>query len=187
MKEDYDGAEPAASSIAAANLWRLAGLAGTDAAKVLRARAQKCAAAFEERLREVPVALPQMCCSLYLLSLGHPRQVIIAGRRGAPDTEALLDACFARFAPDMVVIHIDLGDDDAMAFWRAHNPEAVAMAEGSGMTVDDPATAFICQNFTCKAPTTDPGKVKEVLGEVRRFGGGGATKVSLGGVFESKK
>lgn len=26
MKEDYDGAEPAASSIALANLWRLAGL-----------------------------------------------------------------------------------------------------------------------------------------------------------------
>lgn len=31
MKEDYDGAEPAASSIAAANLWRLAGLSGTEA------------------------------------------------------------------------------------------------------------------------------------------------------------
>lgn len=30
MKEDYDGAEPAASSIAAANLWRLAGLSGTE-------------------------------------------------------------------------------------------------------------------------------------------------------------
>lgn len=31
---------------------------------------------------------------------GHLRQVIIAGRAGAPDTEALLDAAHAPFVPD---------------------------------------------------------------------------------------
>lgn len=30
MKEDYDGAEPAATSIAIDNLWRLAGYSGTQ-------------------------------------------------------------------------------------------------------------------------------------------------------------
>ena len=34
------------------------------------------------------------------MSAGHLRQVIIAGRAGAPDTEALLDAAHAPFVPD---------------------------------------------------------------------------------------
>ena len=29
----------------------------------------------------------------------------------------------------------------------------------------DEATAFICQNFACRAPTTDPEKVKALLSE----------------------
>ena len=40
-----------------------------------------------------------MACALHLLTLGHPRQVIVAGTRGAPDTEALVDAAFHSFTP----------------------------------------------------------------------------------------
>ena len=38
-------------------------------------KAAQCAAAFAERLSEAAIALPQMACGLYLLTLGHPRQV----------------------------------------------------------------------------------------------------------------
>ncbi|EFN56229.1 hypothetical protein CHLNCDRAFT_145019 [Chlorella variabilis] len=162
MKEDYDGAEPAASSIALANLWRLAGLCGTEESARWRERAAKCAAAFAERLGEAPVALPQMAASLHLLTLGHPRQVIIAGAQGAPDTQALLDAAFYSFTPDMVVIQLDPGSSQVMDFWRQRNPEAVAVVEVMGMQAGDPATAFIYQ-----APTRDPEKVKQVLAEPR--------------------
>jgi hypothetical protein len=150
VQEDYDGAEPAASSIALANLWRFAGLSGGEVrasgasgaacqrtrlplpaipqyqtlsspaylatnyliklqltsllpclqeAARWGERAARCAAAFGERLSEIPDALPQMACSLHLLTLGHPRQVIVAGTRGAPDTEALVDAAFHSFTP----------------------------------------------------------------------------------------
>lgn len=30
-------------------------------------------------------------------------------------------------------------------FWREHNPEAVAVAEATGMDPSEPATAFVCQ------------------------------------------
>lgn len=49
-----------------------------------------------------------------------------------------------------VVAQLDLANEGRMRWWRAHNPEAVALAEHSGMTADDPATAFVCQNFTCQ-------------------------------------
>lgn len=40
-----------------------------------REKAEQCAAAFAERLSEAAIALPQLACGLYLLTLGHPRQV----------------------------------------------------------------------------------------------------------------
>ncbi|KAL4448270.1 hypothetical protein ABPG75_005489 [Micractinium tetrahymenae] len=170
LKEDYDGAEPAASSIAAANLWYLAGLSGTEEAARLRERAAKCSSAFAERLEQAPIALPQMACALHLLVLGHPRQVIIAGKRGAPDTEALVDAAYRSYTPDKVIIHLDPSDQQLMAWWRSRNPEAVEVVEATGFEAGEPATAFICQNFTCQAPTTSPDKVKEILARPRTGG-----------------
>ena len=35
------------------------------------------------------------------------------------------------------------------------------------MQGDSPATAFVCQNFTCKAPTSNPEKLKAALAESR--------------------
>ena len=170
MKEDYDGAEPAASSIAVANLWRFSALAGTESAVKWKKQAGKCAAAFANQLKEVPVAMPQMCSSVHVLDVGHARQVVIAGRRGADDTEALLNAAFSVYAPDKIVIHLDLGDEEVMNFWKEHNLEVVALAEATDMTSEDPATAFICQNFTCKKPTTDPEVVARTLAEPRGVG-----------------
>jgi len=186
MKEDYDGAEPAASSIAVSNLWKLAALSGTQKAAELKRQAGKCAAGFSGQLKEAPSALPQMCAALHLLELGHARQVIIAGKKGEADTEALINAAYSVHAPDMVVIHLDLSNEPAMNFWKEQNPEAVSIAEATGMTVNEPATAFICQNFTCKKPTTDPEVVKKTLAEVRT----GTTTLRRGGVelpFKQRK
>ena len=60
------------------------------------------------------------------------RQVIIAGKRGAPDTEALMDAAHAPFAPDKAIIFVDPADEATRDFWRGHNPEALAMVDGAG-------------------------------------------------------
>ncbi|PRW45152.1 spermatogenesis-associated 20 [Chlorella sorokiniana] len=167
MKEDYDGAEPAASSIALANLWRLAGLTSGEEAEQWREKAALCAAAFGDRLAEAAIALPQMACGLYLLTLGYPRQVVISGKRGAADTESLVEAAFRPFAPDKLVIQLDHSDAALMDFWRATNPAAVAVAEGKP---GGGATAYVCQDFTCKAPTSDPAKVAQLLAEPRGSG-----------------
>lgn len=41
------------------------------------------------------------------------------------------------------------------------------LLRGVCMQGDSPATAFVCQNFTCKAPTSDPEKLKAALAEAR--------------------
>lgn len=70
IKEDQDGAEPAATSIAIANLMRLATMAPAEQAARLSSRAAQAAASFGRRLEHAPVALTQMCCSLHLVAAG---------------------------------------------------------------------------------------------------------------------
>lgn len=71
-EQDYDGAEPAPTSIAVANLLRLAALAEPDTAEALRERARQAIAAFQERLGEAALAVPQLCCSAHLFACGPP-------------------------------------------------------------------------------------------------------------------
>lgn len=46
-----------------------------DAVHSYQERAEKTAAGFAARLQEMALAMPQMCCALYLQAVGHPRQV----------------------------------------------------------------------------------------------------------------
>jgi hypothetical protein len=152
MKEDYDGAEPAAGSVAALSLLRLAQL--TDRGD-LRERARLTLEAFSRRLRELPQALPAMLAALGD-ALGKPRQVVIAGSPGADDTQALLRVVRGRFLPNTVLLLADGGPgQQALArrlpFLRSMRPE-----EGK-------ATAYVCVDYACDLPTQDPGRLEALL------------------------
>lgn len=176
-KEDYDGAEPAASSLAAANLFKLAALISGEPGRRYQERAEKTAAGFAARLQEMALAMPQLCCALYLQAIGHPRQVIIAGVPDAPETQALVAAAHGGFAPDRVVLPIDPANQASKAWYQQHNPEAWAMIEGATQEAGATARAFVCQNFTCRAPTSDPKALRQLMLEPAT-GSGSAQKPS---------
>ncbi|CAI5478454.1 unnamed protein product [Closterium sp. Yama58-4] len=162
MKEDYDGAEPAASSAAAASLARLGAMIGGERGVEYRRKAARCV-----------------------------RQVIIAGPRGAPETEALLNAVFSVFQPNCTIIPIDFANQSDAAFWQQHNPRALAMA-AKGMSDRSAAAAtsaavpagalsgatsaaYVCQNMTCLAPVSETEKLVSLL---KGGAAGGSTSVS---------
>jgi uncharacterized protein len=151
-KEDYDGAEPTPSSLAAANLLRLALLTES---KELRERADKTIKSVGEQLDKLPSAMAQMLCAIDL-SVAKPRQVVIAGTRDAADTKALLRAVRSMFAPNQMVLLADGGPSQE---WLGKRLETV-----QGMKpVDGRAAAYVCENFVCQAPETDPEKLRELL------------------------
>jgi len=106
VKEDSDNVEPSASSVAALNLLRLS--QHTDR-KDLEDIAQKTLQCYGTHLRESPRALPQMLVALDF-ALTEPRQVVIAGKPGAPDTEAMLKVLRGHFIP---VVTIALAGEDS--------------------------------------------------------------------------
>jgi len=88
MKEDYDGAEPSPNSVATLNLLRLAEMLDE---KPFREMAAKTLAAFGDRLRQAPSAMPQMMVAFDFYQ-SKPKQIVIAGKPDAADTRAMLRA-----------------------------------------------------------------------------------------------
>ena len=152
MKDDNDNAEPAASSIAARNLLRLAQMRDT---KELRVRGQKTIAAFATALNRFPSALPQMLVALDF-SLTKPKQVIIAGKRGAGDTRDLLDEVHRHYLPNTIVL---LADGGAGQKFLAERLEEVKEMKPIG----GKATAYVCENFACQAPVTSVEELRKLL------------------------
>lgn len=155
LKEDYDGAEPAPSSVAAMNLLRLGALVHDEAR---RERGVRCIAAFRATWSRTPHGLPQMLCALEL-ALEVPRQVVLVGDPGADDFRALAAVLHERLGPGRGVVAVT--DDVDRAWWAARAPwlDGIRAVEGK-------ATAYLCEAGACQAPVTDPAALRALLGGV---------------------
>jgi len=140
LKEDYDGAEPAPSSVAALNLLRLAALRHDEAH---RARGVHCIEAFLPQWSRAAHALPQMLCALEL-ALEPPRHVVLAGDPAAEDFRALAAVLHEQLGPRRTILRAE-----AAVTWT------VEMAPIEGR-----ATAYVCEDFTCQRPVTDPAELR---------------------------
>jgi uncharacterized protein YyaL (SSP411 family) len=160
LKEDYDGAEPAASSVAAMNLLRLAaveeegrGRKGEGMGR--RERGLRCIAAFQRQWTETPHALPQMLCALEL-ALDSPRHVVIAGDPRTEEFRALADVVHERLGPRRALLAAVEGDGGRWLAERA--PWVAAMKPVAGR-----ATAYVCEDYACQAPVSDPAELRKLL------------------------
>src|SRR2546423_14272256 len=111
MKTKNDSADPAASSIAAINLLRLAQFRDD---KKLDERARKTIDAFGPTLSHFASAMPQMLVA-FDYSLTKPRQIVIAGKLDAAETKALLVEVHRHCLPNKILILAD-GDDGQKFF-----------------------------------------------------------------------
>ncbi len=152
MKDDNDGAEPAASSVAALNLLRLSQVRDDPQ---LTERARKTIDAFAATLSHFPSAMPQMLVALDY-SLSKPRQIVIAGKKDAPETKALLKEVHRHFLPKTVLLLAD--GSDGQKYLGEKNEAIRAMS-----TVEGKSTAYVCETFTCKAPVTSAKELAKLL------------------------
>jgi uncharacterized protein YyaL (SSP411 family) len=156
MKDDNDSAEPAASSVAALNLLRLAQL---RADKQMEERGTKTIRAFSPTLARFPSAMPQMLVALDF-SLSKARQIVIAGNRDVPETRALLAEVHRHFLPNKILV---LADGESGQEYLGEKNEALrAMSILNGKSA-----AYVCENFTCKAPVTSPDELRKLLAPVK--------------------
>lgn len=152
VKEDTDNVEPAAGSVAAMNLLRLAGYSDR---KDLRRAAEKTMRLFGKQMKEHPAAVPQMLAALDLV-LSKPYQIIIVGRPDDPGTKAMLRKVHSRFIPNKILIVLDRGSGRKGLVGRL--PFLKNLSQ-----IDARPTAYVCVNYTCKLPTNDVGLLGRLL------------------------
>ncbi len=155
MKEEYDGAEPAASSVAVLNLLMLAHLTGSSE---YESRVAATLRLFGTRLSESGRAVPMMAAALSTYIAARTQVVIVgpADDPGAARMRAAAARCYLPFAA--VVL---LAPDATREALRAVVPWLGAMTARDGH-----ATAYICRDFACDAPTTDPDAFEGVLAQL---------------------
>lgn len=155
LKDDYDGAEPTASSVSLANLARLSVLAGEPASAEpasaalapYRARAHRTAAGLRAQWSNAPHALPVLLCGLADL-LAEPAHVVLAGDPRDPAFTALASAVHAAppFSAPLYLLTPDC------AAWAKEMP-----------AINDRPTAYLCRDLACQAPVTEPAALRALL------------------------
>ena len=159
LKEDYDGAEPAAGSVAVGNLLTLAQLTGGDEAAAARTRIEQALCRVAPSPQAARVA-PMMFAAASTWVSGVP-QVIIVGPRGAEGTVALHREFVRCFLPGAVSLVVEPG---------AHQ-EALSRCLPwlrSMDAVQGRPTAYLCREFACQTPVTDAAQFRDQLAEIRR-------------------
>ena len=151
LKEDYDGAEPAAASVTVRNLLTLAHLTG-DAAFTERAR--RSLERYGTDLGQVARVMPFMVSNVAAWH-GRAAQVIVVGEPG-PAREALVQTVARRFLPFVVQATLTPGAQQAALASRL--PWLSAMTPQAGQ----PA-AYVCVDFTCRAPVTTAAELDRLL------------------------
>jgi len=143
LQEDYDGAEPAPSSVAALNLLRLGALRH-DRRREEQARAT--IEAFAGRWIPSPQALPQMLEAV-AHRLAPPPQLVLAGD---PNSSAFQE--LARVARESPGPRPVLSRADPRIPWTEELPKPPAGA-----------AAYLCRDFTCSPPISKPSALRAEL------------------------
>jgi uncharacterized protein len=152
LKEDYDGAEPSASSIATQNLLTLAHLTGNGSAL---ARAERALARYGPRVGAAARAVPMMLASLSAWHAGHSQVVVVGESRES--LRELLSAVAAVYQPFAIVIPLVVG--------APQRAMAERLSFMDGMKPEDGRTAaYVCRNFACRQPVTTGEALRAELG-----------------------
>jgi uncharacterized protein YyaL (SSP411 family) len=149
LKEDYDGAEPSATSVTVMNLLTLSHLTNDEA---FGGSIDRALGLFASRIAHQGAStVPMMMAALSAYHAGLS-QVVVAGDRSA----ALMDVVRRRYLPFAIVVPLVPEHAGAIA---ARLPWTEAMARRT----DEPA-AYVCRDFACLAPATSAEQLAAQLG-----------------------
>jgi uncharacterized protein len=154
-KDLYDNATPSGNSVAVETLLRSSEFTGDGS---YRERAERVLAALAGPMGQHPTAFGHLLCALDF-AVGPVKEVALVGDPASADTQALVRTIFERFLPNKVVA------------LRAPEATGDAAARAIPLLADRPQqggrpTAYVCQQFTCRLPVTEPAALAEQLGGI---------------------
>ena len=147
-RDVFDNASPSGSSMAASLLLRLGLLTGRPEyghhpPRLLRS--------VRDMMAQAPSGFANWLSALDFY-LSDPREIAVIGPRQNADTRALLREVYGRYLPNRVVA----GAEGAVA----DPPTPLLVDRG---TIDGRPAAYVCVNYVCQQPVTEPSALAEQL------------------------
>jgi len=144
-KEIYDGAVPSGNSIALLNLLRIGRITG---AEDWQSKTDSLAQHFAPRVRQTPSAYTQLLQGIDFY-LGPTYEVVISGNLRTDETKTMLKALWSKFLPNKILLHRpDVSSQPDIT--------TIAPCTKNQAPHHNQTTAYICRNYSCLQPTTDP-------------------------------
>ncbi len=147
-RESYDGATPAGTSLLARALLLLARLTGDDH---YRTTAEGILSASARDLERAPTGHGELLRAA-VASVASGREVAVVGRRGL-DRDALALLALSTAGPGTAVV-VAAPDDDTRLEVLADRGE-----------VDGQPAAYVCRDFVCDRPVTEPAELQALLAD----------------------
>ena len=153
-RDVFDNAQPCGGSVASDVLLRLAVFTGNND---YSAKAAVPLRSLHQAMSQSPGGTGHWLSALDFY-VSPPKEIAVIGPRDDPTTQALLDTVFHRFLPNKVVMGVETPLIPAV-----DNSEAdIPLLAGRGMVGGLPS-AYVCQNYACQLPVTDPADLAEQL------------------------
>jgi uncharacterized protein YyaL (SSP411 family) len=146
-RDTQDNATPSGNSLAAALLLRLAAYTGENRYYEL---AERVLSPIKIAAVQYPTAFANWLCAADF-AVGPVREVAVVGP-DSPERDRLLDVLRSSYRPRLVVAAAETG-----------TPPPPLLADRT--SVDGQPAAYICEQFVCLQPTTDPGEMERQLAE----------------------
>jgi hypothetical protein len=137
-KDVHDNAVPSGNAMAATVLLKLGAYTGESR---YTEEAERALRLVQKALAVAPMGFAQWLCALDF-ALGEPKEIAIVGdRQGARE---LLNVVYREYRPNQVVAYATHGDVSAIPLLHTR------------VSLKNRATAYVCQNFACQMPLTEP-------------------------------
>jgi uncharacterized protein len=147
-KSVYDQAIPSGTSVATTTLLRLYHYTGR--ADYLQ-RAEQVLYLVRRHMEQQPFGVGSLLTTLDFY-VRKPQEIVLIGTPDAEDTQAMLQALHQQYIPNKVLFQID---PQQVAAALAALPLLRDVLAGKAQ-VEGKATVYVCHNFTCSLPVTDP-------------------------------
>ncbi|MBS1252012.1 MAG: hypothetical protein MAG451_01048 [Anaerolineales bacterium] len=147
-----ESSTPSGNAVAAHALQRLAVL---TAHPDYQRRALDTLRLVRDIIEQHPSAVGRMLVALDFY-LARPPEIAVVGEAGAEDTAALLEVVNTRYLPSKILALRTLEAGEEIE-------DLIPLLEGKAM-VDGRATAYVCRNYACRQPVTEPVALAAQLG-----------------------
>lgn len=145
-KSTNDSAIPSPVGVAIESFLRLGKLLDRDS---YSHKAERLLKANQPYMEKAPQGYLSLLMGVDFL-IHPPKEIAIVGQKDSEDTKELLKAIHSRFIPNRVIAFLDTSSADAEEI-----AGKIPLLSGRE-AVNGKATAYVCENFTCRLPASSP-------------------------------